>query len=150
MILIVPFHGESQENAKRTRLKEEVVVKIKYGNKDGEFGRKDLEQDTSVKPRAFAFDAAGNIYIEDSVHEPPRVQVFNFKGQFLRNIFFKSSRPYPFAVIDIAVRDEKLYVLLYRENIQVYTLAGEPIITINYFMSFDLSNKWTDALYYPS
>jgi hypothetical protein len=148
--LIVPLTGGAQQNEKRIRLNETTVVKIIYGKKDGQFGRKDLEHDVSITPRAFTFDADHNIYIEDSVHEPPRVQVFNSKGQFLENIFFKSKRPYPLVVIDIAVKDGKLYILLYRENIQVFTLAGEPVRTIKYYMDFDLNNEWTDALYYPS
>ncbi len=54
LILLVPLAGWTQEKEKRIRLKEEVVVKIKYGNKDGEFGRKDLEQDGSITTEAFA------------------------------------------------------------------------------------------------
>lgn len=150
LLLIVPVIGWSQENEKRTRLKEEVVVKIKYGKGGGEFGRIDLEDGSSVTPRAFAFDTENNIYIADANNETPRVQVFNSKGQFLRKISFKSNRPYPFVLIDIAVRDGKLYVLLYRENMQVFTLAGKPVRTLNYYKDFDPSNKWSDALSYPS
>jgi len=150
LLMIVPVIVWSQENEKRVRLKEEVIVKILYGKKDGQFGRKDLEDGSSVTPRAFAFDPKNNIYIADANNETPRVQVFDSNGQFLRKIIFRSKRAYPFVLIDVAVRDEKLYVLLYREDIQVFTLAGKHIRTIKYFMDFDPSNKWTDALYNPS
>jgi hypothetical protein len=90
-----------------------LTLKIIYGKQDGEFGRKDLEQDIFVTPRAFAFDHENNIYIADPLNETPRVQVFNNKGQFLRTIPFKSKRTYPYVVADIAISDGKLYVLLY-------------------------------------
>ena len=150
LLLIAPGAGWSQEKEKITKTNKEIVIKIIYGKNDGEFGRKDLEHNISITPRAFAFDPENNIYIADPLNETPRVQVFNNKGQFLRKISFQSKRTYPFVVSDIAVRDGKLYVLLFREDIQVFTLMGKPIRTIKYYMDFNLSNKWTDALYNPS
>ena len=149
LLLIVPLAGWTQENGKRTRLNEEVVVKIKYGKRDGEFGRKDFGDGFPITPRAFTFDSKNNIYIADSANETPRVQVFDYKGKFLRKISLESRFKDPI-VIDIEIKASYLYVLLYREDIQVFTLMGKPIRTIKYYMAFDMKNKWTDALYNPS
>ena len=148
LLFIAPVIGLSQE-IEKIRPNKDILVKITYGKKDGEFGRKNLEHDDSLTPRSFTFDPAGNIYIADAFNEIPTVQVFNSKGLFLRKIHLKSSRQIPI-VVDLAIKNDTLYVLLFRENIQVFTLAGRPIKTIQYYADFDVSNMWTGALNNPS
>jgi hypothetical protein len=149
LLFVTPSIGHSQEIKKVTLPNKEVVIKIVYGKREGEFGRKDFSDGSSITPRAFTFDSDNNIYIADSVNNTPRVQVFDYKGKFLRTISLESRFKDP-TVIDIVIKDGNLYVLLYRENIQVFTLVGKPNRTIEYYMAFDVKNKWTDALYDPS
>ena len=146
-LLVVPSESHLQESSNVIHPKKEVIVAIKYGEKNGEFGYKTSEPGGFFgAPRAFAFDSGKNVYIADGVQKIPRVQEFNDRGEFVRkNNVDAEIRKY---IMDIAIHQNNLYVLA--DNIQVFSLSGKLLSTIKYAMSFDVNQKWTDALYMPS
>jgi hypothetical protein len=39
---------------------------------------------------------------------------------------------------------------MFRENIQVFSLMGQPMQVIKFYMDYDVKKEWTDALYNPT
>jgi hypothetical protein len=141
-LLLAPSAAHLQESNNIIHPEKEVIISIKYGEKNGEFGYTSREPGGFfTSPKAFAFDSHKNIYITDSAQKIPRIQVFNVRGEFVRIINVDAKiRKY---IMDIAIHDKKLYVLA--DNIQVFSLSGRLDRTIKYAMDYDLKKEWTDA-----
>jgi outer membrane protein assembly factor BamB len=143
-LLLAPSAAYLQENANIIHSKKEVIIAVKFGQKNGEFGY-DESGGFFTAPKAFAFDSDKNVYITDSAHQKiPRVQEFNSRGEFVRKINVESRNH---AIVDIAIHNNNLYVLTSMENIQVFSLSGQHIRTIKYVLNYDVKEEWTAALY---
>jgi hypothetical protein len=144
LLIFVPSEAYLQENNKVIYPKKEVVVMIKYGEKNGEFG---YEESVGFyyAPKAFAFDSDKNVYIADNAQKTPRVQELNKKGEFVRiiNVDTKIRNN----IQDVAIHEKNLYVLA--DNIQVFNLSGRLVRTIKYAMHHDIKKEWTEALSMP-
>lgn len=147
-LFFFPQAGYLEQSDNVVRCKKMQLVQIKYGTREGEFGREEFEGGFFTAPKAFALDSNNNIYIADSVNPIPRVQVFNDKGKFLRKIDLQSKQK-PLPVVDITINNNELYVMV-GEDIQIYDLSGRRIHTIRYYQDFDVNKPWTDALYSPT
>lgn len=124
-----------------------VILQIKYGDQDGKFGYVAFKEDSPLAPKAFAFDPNGNVYIGDSMHN--RVQIFNNSGTFVKKIDLeKSERKNPL-IVDISFKNKLLYVLVYRENVQIYDSNGRHVKTINLREKLDEREPWAYALSQP-